>query len=154
MENFYGGPSGMARSEDYFLRSSKNRVFTQPGSKPALRCHPINVRSSPCKRTSARHHWMSQMCRYCCKSRFAQAMKNSAARTFGFRVRMRGTSSPHIKRTGDFGNATEGIRIGDQFPSCVFAKNSEPRNFRLLQHYLPEGDLSRCNISSRPRARS
>jgi len=48
---------------------------------------------------------------------------------------MWGTSLPHVKRTGDFGNATEGTRIGDQFPSCVFAKNSEPCNFRLLQQY-------------------
>src|SRR5262245_63797055 len=60
-------------------------------------------------------------------------IKNSAGRGFSFRVRMWGTSSPHVKRTGDFGNATEGMRIGDQFPSCVFAKNSEPCNFRLLQ---------------------
>src|SRR5262249_22765385 len=77
---------------------------------------------------------MSAIGRYCCKSRFVRMIKNSAGRRFGFRVRMRGTSSPHVKRIGDFGNATEGIRIGDQFPSCVFAKNSEPCNFRLLQH--------------------
>jgi hypothetical protein len=67
---------------------------------------------------------------------FCTMIKNSAGRRFGFRVRMWRTSSLHVKRTGDFGNAAEGIRIGDQFPSRVFAKNSEPGNFRLLQQYL------------------
>jgi hypothetical protein len=46
-----------------------------------------------------------------------------------------GTSSPHVKFTGDFGNAIEAIRIGDCFPFRVFARNSSPCNFRLLQHY-------------------
>ena len=55
---------------------------------------------------------------------------------------MRGTSWPHAKRTGDFGNAPEAIRIGDQFPCRVFAKNSEPCNFRLLQQYLPKPAVS------------
>src|SRR5262245_3363003 len=83
------------------------------------------------------HALTSAWCRYCCKSRFVPMIKNSAGRRFGFRVRMRGTSSPHLKHTGNFGNATEGMRIGDQFPPCVFAKNSEPCNFRLLQQNLP-----------------
>ena len=58
---------------------------------------------------------------------------------------MRGTSSLHVKRTGDFGNAIEGMRIGDQFPSRYFAKNPELCNLRLLQQNLPGGDLSRCS---------
>jgi hypothetical protein len=39
------------------------------------------------------------------------------------------TSSPHVKLTGDFGNAIEVIRIGDRFPFRVFAKNSGPATF-------------------------
>src|SRR5262249_14735872 len=66
--------------------------------------------------------WLDPGITPCCKSRFVPMIKNSAGRGFSFRVRMWGTSSPHVKRAGDFGNATEGTRIGDQFPSCVFAK--------------------------------
>ena len=51
---------------------------------------------------------------------------------------------------GDFGNANEVIRIGDCFPLCVFAKNSEPCNFRLLQHNLPEGDILSPSAPTRP----
>jgi hypothetical protein len=36
---------------------------------------------------------------------------------------------------GDFGSATEGMRIIDLFALQVFAKNSDRCNFRLLQHY-------------------
>src|SRR5262249_17409272 len=76
--------------------------------------------------------------RLCCKSRFAQVVKNSKGRRCGFRVNMGGTSSPRAKLTGDFGNAIEAIRIGDFFSVHVFAKNSRPCNFRLLQHNRPE----------------
>jgi hypothetical protein len=48
-----------------------------------------------------------------------------------------GTSSPHVKLKGDFGKAIEVIRIGDRFPFRVFAKNSWPCNFRLLQQNRP-----------------
>jgi hypothetical protein len=62
-----------------------------------------------------------------------------------FVYKMRGTSRPHAKFTGDFGNAIEVIRISDRSLLSVFAKNLEPCNFRLLQHYLPtsrrQGDL-------------
>ena len=47
------------------------------------------------------------------------------------------------KLTGDFGNAIEIIRIVDCFPFCVFAKNSWPCNFRLLQHNPPNGGQTR-----------
>src|SRR5215831_4653515 len=89
---------------------------------------------------------MSGYGRLCCKSRFVLVMKNSAGRTFSFRVRMRGTSSPRVKRTGDFGNATEGIRIGDQFPSLCFRENSETCNFRLLQQYRHQAAVRECPL--------
>ena len=45
--------------------------------------------------------------RFCCKSRFAQGLKNSPGCRGGFGIKMRGTSSRHAKLTGDFGKATE-----------------------------------------------
>ena len=46
-----------------------------------------------------------------------------------FMYKMRGTSRPHAKFTGDFGNAIEVIRISDRSLLSVFAKNHEPCNF-------------------------
>src|SRR5271154_1455279 len=68
-------------------------------------------------------------------------IKNSAGYRRGFRLKMWRTSSPHVKLTGDFGNAIEVTRIGDCFPSRVFAKNSQTCNFRLLQHNRPRADM-------------
>ena len=82
--------------------------------------------------------------RLCCKSRFALVIKNSADYRRGFRVKMWGTSSPHVKLTGDFGNAVEVIRIGDCFTFRVFAKNSQTCNIRLLQHNRHKADITRC----------
>ena len=42
---------------------------------------------------------MSPSDRFCCKSRFAQGLKNSEGHRRGFRVKMRGASSPHVART-------------------------------------------------------
>jgi hypothetical protein len=42
---------------------------------------------------------------------------------------------------GDFGSATGAMRIIDLFALQVFAKNLDRCNFRLLQHYLPRGDI-------------
>ena len=42
---------------------------------------------------------------------------------------------------GDFGSATETMRIIDLFALQVFAKNLDRCNFRLLQHYGPKGDI-------------
>src|SRR5215510_7558722 len=81
--------------------------------------------------------------RFCCKSRFALVTENSAGRGRGFRVKMRGTSSPRDKLTGDFGNAIEVIRIGDYFPFRLFAKNLWPCNFRVLQQNRPTTDVRR-----------
>lgn len=41
-------------------------------------------------------------------------VKNSEGRRRDFRVEIRGTSSLHAKLIGDFGNATEVIRIADR----------------------------------------
>ena len=56
----------------------------------------------------------------------------AAGATFAYN--MRGTSRPHAKFIGYFGNAIEVIRISDRSLLSVFAKNLEPCNFRLLQH--------------------
>src|SRR5215510_5924759 len=85
---------------------------------------------------------MSASGRFCCKSRFALVTENSAGRGRGFRVKMRGTSSPRDKLTGDFGNAIEVIRICDYFPFGLFAKNLWPCNFRVLQQNRPIPDSS------------
>src|SRR6476660_6730767 len=72
--------------------------------------------------------------RYCCKSRFSPMTKILRAVGATFAYKMRGTSRPHSKFTGDFGNAIEVIRISDRSLLGVFAKNLKPCNFRLLQH--------------------
>jgi hypothetical protein len=58
-----------------------------------------------------------------------------------FAYKMRGTSRPHAKFTGDFGNAIEVIRISDHSLPSVFAKNLGPCNFRLLQHNRHKADM-------------
>ena len=60
-------------------------------------------------------------------------IKNSNDRRCGFRVKMCGPSSPHVKPTGDFGNAIAARRISNCFPLRVFAKNSWPCNFGQTQ---------------------
>jgi hypothetical protein len=85
---------------------------------------------------------MSLIGRYCCKSRFALGVGNSAGCWCDFRVKMRGASSPHVKLTSDFANTGEAIRISDCFSFDSFAKNSSLRNFRLLQQYRHTSDIS------------
>src|SRR4051795_944550 len=77
---------------------------------------------------------MSAVGRYCCKSRFSPMTKIPRAVGATFAYKMRGTSRPHAKFTGDFGNAIEVIRISGRSLRSGFAKNLEPCNFRLLQH--------------------
>ena len=48
--------------------------------------------------------------RYCCKSRFAQVIKNSAGCRRVFGVKMWGDRFSRVKLTSDFGNAIEAIR--------------------------------------------
>jgi hypothetical protein len=43
---------------------------------------------------------------------------------------------------GDFGSATEAMRIIDIFALQVFAKNFDRCNFRVLQHNRHEADLA------------
>jgi hypothetical protein len=85
------------------------------------------------------------MGRYCCKSRFALVVENSAGRRCDFRVKMWGASSPHVKLTGDLANVSDAIRIGDCFPFRNFAKNQSPCNFRLLQQYRSTTDIRGCS---------
>jgi len=54
-----------------------------------------------------------------------------------FAYKMRGTSRPHAKFTGDFGNAIEVIRISDRSLLSVFAKNLEPCNFDFCNTIPP-----------------
>jgi hypothetical protein len=87
-------------------------------------------------------HCMSpKLADFVAKVVFNRGFKNSKGRRRGFRVKMRGTSSPHAKRTGDFGKANEAMRIGDYFPPRVFAKNWSPYNFGLLQQYRHDSDV-------------
>ena len=58
----------------------------------------------------------------------AGSVKNSEGRWRVLRVMIRGTSSPCAKFMGDFGSATDAVRIIDLFA--------------LLQHNLPEGDIA------------
>jgi hypothetical protein len=50
------------------------------------------------------HGLYSAMCRFCCKSLFALAIKNSFGRRRDFGVKMWGTSSPEDKPAGYLGN--------------------------------------------------
>jgi hypothetical protein len=59
----------------------------------------------------------------CCESRFAEVVENSEDCWRVVGVMIWGTSSPHAKFIGDFGSATEAIRITDIFALQVFAKN-------------------------------
>ena len=51
------------------------------------------------------------MCRFCCKSLFALAIKNSFGRRRDFHVKMWGTSSPEDKLAGDLGNVIEATSL-------------------------------------------
>jgi hypothetical protein len=91
------------------------------------------------------------------QSRFSPMTKILRAAGATFVYKMRATSRPQAKFTGDFGNAIEVIRISDRSLLSVFAKNLEPCNFRLLQHYpnssrhAPERQL--CASSGHPQIR-
>jgi hypothetical protein len=73
--------------------------------------------------------------RFCCKSLFALAIKNSFGRRRDFHVKMWGTSSPEDKLTGDLGNVIEATSIGDRRSDFFTAEKLAPSNLGLLQQY-------------------
>src|SRR6202048_4250235 len=73
--------------------------------------------------------------RFCCKSLFATAIKNSFGRRRDFRVKMWGTSSPEDKLTGDLANAIEAISIDDRGSDCLAAGKLAPGYFGLFQQH-------------------
>src|SRR4051794_24415920 len=85
---------------------------------------------------------MSRKCRLCCKSLFAPLIATFSSCRRGFRVNMWGTSSPGDKLTGDFGNEPDATSISDRGLFRLLAGNLSPSVFRLLQHNLPEADIS------------
>jgi hypothetical protein len=80
------------------------------------------------------------VCRFCCKSLFALAIKNSFGRRRDFRVKMWGTSSPEDKFTGDLGNVIESTSIGGRRSDFFTARKLAPGNLGLLQQNLPQPD--------------
>jgi hypothetical protein len=83
--------------------------------------------------------------RFCCKSLFALAIKNSFGRRRDFRVKMWGTSSPEDKLTGDLGNVIEATSIGGRRSDFFTSGKLAPGNLGLLQHYRHEAGQSLCD---------
>jgi hypothetical protein len=91
--------------------------------------------------TSATRPTMSVPGEIVLQKSFAGSVKNSEGRWRVLRVMIRGTSSPCAKFMGDFGSATEAVRIIDLFALQVFAKNFDRCNFRVLQHNRHFSDM-------------
>ena len=91
--------------------------------------------------------------RLCCKSRFSPMTKILRAVGATLVYKMRGSSRPHAKFTGDFGNAIEVIRISHRLLLSVFAKNLEPATFEFCNTIGPGADigwpLPQLNLPSR-----
>src|SRR5450759_4007299 len=81
------------------------------------------------------------MCRFCCKSLFAQMITNFPSCRRGFRVNVGGTSSHSDELTGDFGNEPEAISIGDHGLSRLLAEKLSPRDLGLLQQNRHIADI-------------
>jgi hypothetical protein len=77
----------------------------------------------------------SELCRFCCKSLFALAIKISFGCTGDFHVNMWGTSSSEEKLAGDPGNVIEATSIGGRRSDFFTAGKLTPGNFGLLQQY-------------------
>jgi hypothetical protein len=77
------------------------------------------------------------LCRFCCKSLFALAIKISFGCTRDFRVKMWGTSSPEDKLAGDLGNVIEATSTGGRRSDFFTAEKLAPGNLGLLQQNLP-----------------
>jgi hypothetical protein len=86
------------------------------------------------------HPRAAAQCRFCCKSLFAQVIKNFPGCRRDFCVKMWGTSSPDDKLTGNLGNVIEATRIGGRRSDRLMAGKLTPGNFGLLQQYLPQPD--------------
>jgi hypothetical protein len=80
------------------------------------------------------------MCRFCCKSLFALAIKIYFGCTRDFRVKKWGTSSPEDKLAGDLGNVIEATSTGGRRSDVFTAEKLAPSNLGLLQQYLPKPD--------------
>jgi hypothetical protein len=76
---------------------------------------------------------------------FCTGDQNSAGRSCVFSCKdVRGDCSSHVKLTGEFGNAIEGIRISNAFRFLFSRKIRGAATFdfcNTLQHYLPKGDI-------------
>jgi hypothetical protein len=86
-----------------------------------------NTLLSTCRRTDGLKMPLAAMReslagRFCCKSLFALAVKNSFGRRRDFREKMWGTSSPEDKLTGDLGNVIEATSIGGRRSVFFYSK--------------------------------
>src|ERR1700719_3653313 len=94
-------------------------------------------------RSAPETHGISGCGRFCCKSLFALAIKNSFGRRRDFRVKMWETSSPEDKLTGDLGNVIEATSIGGRRSDFFTARKLARGNLRLLQQYRHKASTPR-----------
>jgi putative tryptophan/tyrosine transport system substrate-binding protein len=123
-------------------------VLRQPNSSSSSTCRPPGYSASRCQirsncsptRSSNNHTAFAALHesaagRFCCKSLFALAIKNSFGRRRDFRVKMWGTSSPEDKLTGDLRNVIEATSIGGRRSDFFTARKLARGNLGLLQQY-------------------
>ena len=121
------------------------RLGVKDGRLATLPAAPSGVGPEhPSKRTLRSATVRAPWCRFCCKSLFALAIKNSFGRRRDFRVKMWGTSSPEDKLTGDLRNVIEATSIGGRRSDFFTARKLAPSNLGLLQQYRPGAAVSRC----------
>jgi hypothetical protein len=131
-------------------------LFQQYRSKPESLTNARMSSSTGCGHAGSR--LMCEKCRFCCKSLFALAIKNSFGCTRDFRVNMWGTSLPDDKLAGHLGNVIGATSIGGRRSEFFTARKLAPGNLGLLQQYLPIPDSrtatkqSHCAaVNARPR---
>src|SRR6516164_2977879 len=83
------------------------------------------------------HRGLPGLCRFCCKSIFAQVTKNSPGCRRDFRVKIWGTSSPDDKLVSDLAKAAEATKVAARRSDRLTEEKLSPRNFGFLQQYLP-----------------
>jgi hypothetical protein len=91
---------------------------------------------SPAADMKQRQPWAA-MCRFCCKSLFALAIKISFGCARDFCVKMWGTSSPEDKLAGNLGNVIAARSTGGRRVGFFYSRKLAPSNLGLLQQYLP-----------------